>query len=434
MTTIPTRTIQGLYRHRLAIRRHAIRTASSWANAVEQGERVVHGIQGSSSLDKPVEKLQSLQSRPLIDPIALVGADLSDLMGNIKSLLGSGHGMLDQVAKYYFEAQGKHVRPLIVLLMSQATSIAPKRPRKDSSMDSHFALANLVDRALSPLSVLNDFNPDLPRKAAAPSSSDILPTQRRLAEITEMIHTASLLHDDVIDTSDARRGRPSGNAQFGNKMAILAGDFLLGRASVALARLRDAEVIELLATVIANLVEGEFMQLKNMVNSTSSGAAAFEYYSEKTYLKTASLISKSCRASALLGGATKEVADIAYTYGRNLGLAFQFVDDMLDFSQSTTALGKPSGADLSLGLATAPVLYAWEEYPELGPMIARKFSEKDDVIRARELVGLSRGLERTRNLASYHCDIAIDAIERLPESSARSALVDLTRQVLTREK
>ena len=95
------------------------------------------------------------------------------------------------------------------------------------------------------------------------SDSDILPSQQRLAEITELIHTASLLHDDVIDHSVARRGDPSANLEFGNKMAVLAGDFLLGRASVALARLRDAEVTELLATVIANLVEGEFMQLKN---------------------------------------------------------------------------------------------------------------------------------------------------------------------------
>ncbi|CRK27927.1 hypothetical protein BN1708_018314, partial [Verticillium longisporum] len=109
-------------------------------------------------------------------------------------------------------------------------------------------------------------------------------------------------------------------------MAVLAGDFLLGRASVALARLRDAEVIELLATVIANLVEGEFMQLKNTAQDERNPAwsqEAVDYYLRKTYLKTASLISKSCRASALLGNADAATVEAAYAYGKNLGLAFQ---------------------------------------------------------------------------------------------------------------
>src|SRR2546429_8340175 len=116
-----------------------------------------------------------------------------------------------------------------------------------------------------------------------------------------MIHAASLLHDDVIDASLTRRNNPSCVSVFGNKMAILAGDFLLARASVALARLRNPEVIELLATVIANLVEGEFMQLKNVQPSskgTTDIMTTFEYYMEKTYMKTASLIAKSCRAAS----------------------------------------------------------------------------------------------------------------------------------------
>jgi hexaprenyl-diphosphate synthase len=143
-----------------------------------------------------------------------------------------------------------------------------------------------------------------------------------------MIHAASLLHDDVIDASLTRRNNPSCVSVFGNKMSILGGDFLLGRASVALARLRNAEVIELLATVIANLVEGEFMQLKNIGKGDEAGGeqeSAIDYYLRKTYLKTASLISKSCRAAAILGGASPELTDSAYSFGRNLGLAFQVI-------------------------------------------------------------------------------------------------------------
>jgi len=181
------------------------------------------------------------------------------------------------------------------------------------------------DIPISPNNILNDKNPEHPiYDASAPKSGGITPSQRRLAEITEMIHAASLLHDDVIDASLTRRNNPSCVSVFGNKMSILGGDFLLGRASVALARLRNAEVIELLATVIANLVEGEFMQLKNIQNDGSDEKeSAIDYYLRKTYLKTASLISKSCRAAAVLGGATPELTDSAYSFGRNLGLAFQ---------------------------------------------------------------------------------------------------------------
>ncbi|KAK6703041.1 hypothetical protein SNK04_012931 [Fusarium graminearum] len=167
-------------------------------------------------------------------------------------------------------------------------------------------------------------------------------------------------------------------------MAVLAGDFLLGRASVALARLRNPEVVELLATVIANLVEGEFMQLKNTERDERNPKWSEEtvtYYLQKTYLKTASLISKSCRAAALLGNTDAVTVDAAYSYGRNLGLAFQLVDDLLDYTQSGSDLGKPAGADLELGLATAPLLFAWKQMPELGALVGRKFAQEGDVQR-----------------------------------------------------
>jgi hexaprenyl-diphosphate synthase len=169
-------------------------------------------------------------------------------------------------------------------------------------------------------------------------------------------------------------------------MAVLAGDFLLSRASVALARLRDAEVTELLATVIANLVEGEFMQLKNTASDEKNPVWTEEtisYYLQKTYLKTASLISKSCRAAAILGSSDAPTVEAAYSYGKNLGLAFQLVDDMLDYTVSGAELGKPAGADLQLGLATAPLLFAWKNNKELGSLVGRKFSEEGDVARVR---------------------------------------------------
>ncbi|KAJ1944756.1 coq1 putative hexaprenyl diphosphate synthase [Linderina macrospora] len=159
---------------------------------------------------------------------------------------------------------------------------------------------------------------------------------------------------------------------------------------------------------------------------------AFEYYLEKTYLKTGSLIAKSCRASAILSNATDDVVEAAYIYGRNLGIGFQLIDDLLDFTVSAKEFGKPVGADLELGLATAPVLYAWQEYPELGPLVSRKFSNEGDVPTAWELVHKSQGLERTKLLAKMYVDRAREALEVFPPSLAREALERVTQSVLTR--
>ncbi|KAK4051888.1 coq1 putative hexaprenyl diphosphate synthase [Microbotryomycetes sp. JL201] len=409
------------------------------------------------------------------DPLSLLRQEMNSLRHNVQALLGSGHPALDTIAKYYFQAEGKHVRPMIVLLMSQATNgLSPTwDERRQQAQEGEQADRQEIDEPLSPPQVLNDQNPNLldaaksflsdPLAALRPSSppqttaslartiseTHLLPSQRRLAEITEMIHVASLLHDDVIDMADSRRGRPSAPSLFGNKLSVLAGDFLLARASLALSRLGSNEVVELVASVLANLVEGEVMQMKGNVPATSSTAARgptteiFDHYMKKTYLKTASLIAKSTRATTILGGCGQrqgwvegeKIKDIAYAYGRNLGIAFQLVDDMLDFTASAAQLGKPGGgADLKLGLATAPALYAWEEFPELGEMIERKFAGEDDVEKARHLIARSSGAERTLALATEHSNMAREALEGLPDSEAKQALDDMARDMLTRKK
>lgn len=377
-----------------------------------------------------------------MDPFQTVAREMKFLTGNIRQLLGSGHPTLDTVAKYYTQSEGKYVRPMLVLLMSRATALTPRSP--SSRRDSVTGLARGgVDTPITEPAVLADENPDTPISsrsfdtAYTAADSDILPSQRRLAEITELIHTASLLHDDVIDHSIARRSAPSANIEFGNKMAVLAGDFLLGRASVALARLRDPEVTELLATVIANLVEGEFMQLKNTARDEKNPSwteDTVSYYLQKTYLKSASLISKSCRAAAILGGSSPDVVEAAYLYGKNLGLAFQLVDDMLDYTVSEAELGKPAGADLELGLATAPLLFAWKENESLGRLVGRKFSEEGDVQRAREIVSSSTGLAQTRALAQEYVDKAIEAVSGFPDSEAKAGLIEMCTKVMKRRK
>lgn len=247
-----------------------IRYKSSWSTAIETAARLV----------TPAAILK--------DPISLVSHEMSQLASNIGTLIGSGHPTLNRISAYYFESQGKKIRPLIVLLLSRALSEIPINQRDRIKIDSLdipeqpvyegtkglSALLKEQQEHISPLRILHGINPNVildpltkPHETLPEfdEKRGILPKQRRLAEIVEMIHTASLLHDDVIDNSDSRRNRASGNIAFSNKMSVLAGDFLLGRASVSISRLRNPEVIELLSTSIANLVEGEFMQLKNTI-------------------------------------------------------------------------------------------------------------------------------------------------------------------------
>ena len=157
---------------------------------------------------------------------------------------------------------------------------------------------------------------------------------KKLAEVTEMIHTASLFHDDVIDQAEIRRSIPSANLLFGNKVAILGGDFLLARASMALSRLGNLKAMELMASAIASLVEGEVMQMKASSNDTLS----FDYYFRKTHLKTASLIAKSLQATAELAECEAKYVKLAHQFGEYLGLAFQLVDDLLDYTGSSEEL------------------------------------------------------------------------------------------------
>ncbi|KAF8559910.1 terpenoid synthase [Imleria badia] len=428
-----------------------------------------------------------LSSSGKVDPHALLKAEISHVRSSLLNLLGSSNPTLSEIASYYFHHPSKQLRPLLVLLFSRATNgLGSQFPLKLWSAEHARLSPEQLNAPLSRPDVLNDFNPSMPDHTTSFNSPfdlrppptvtypspppslcvesavslpqlahTLLPSQLRLAQIVEMIHVASLLHDDVIDKSDLRRGAPSAPAAFGNKLAVLGGDFLLGRASAALSRLGDNEVVELISTVIANLVEGEILQMKGTGARSSVDSSAFGevdlsslhaqpshaevpdrwcIYLKKTYLKTASLMAKGARAAVVLGGCREgEVwKEVAYAYGRNVGIAFQLVDDILDFS-SSSALGKPgSGADLRLGLATGPVLYAAEEYPELEPLIARGFKHDGDVERALSLIHASSGVSRTRDLAQAYAEKAREVLAVLPASEAREALEALTEGVVRR--
>ncbi|KZV67643.1 terpenoid synthase [Peniophora sp. CONT] len=440
-------------------------------SALAAAHRHVPDASAHAHAPLPVPPLTAQPARP--DPYKLLKPELDIQRERLLNLLGSAHPTLTEIAKYYFLHPSKQVRPLLVLLFARATNgLGSGWEDKAWAAECEGARgrAEELDEPLSRADVLNDWNPSMPDTTASFATAfdlhlppplapqpvppprlsphvpalahALLPTQIRLAQIVEMIHVASLLHDDVIDGSSTRRGAPSAPAAFGNKFTILGGDFLLGRASASLSRLGETEVVELIASVIANLVEGEILQLNKVVAEsealagakTGGGADGWNIYLRKTYLKTASLMAKGARASVILGGgrAGELEKEVAYAYGRNIGIAFQLVDDILDYEAGEATLGKPGGADLQLGLATGPALYAWEEHPEMGPLIARKFGQEGDVELARDLVRRSSGVERTRALALAHADKALAALQHLPESDARSALEVLTERVVKR--
>jgi all-trans-nonaprenyl-diphosphate synthase len=243
-----------------------------------------------------------------------------------------------------------------------------------------------------------------------------------------MIHTASLVHDDVVDEASTRRGVDTVHSRFNHRVAVLAGDFLFAQASWHLANLDDLEVVKLLSRVIMDLADGEVRQGLFRYDTGQS----FETYLEKSYCKTASLIANSARAAGVLSGLPSSQLDALYRFGRQLGLAFQVVDDILDFTGSDQQLGKPAASDLASGYLTAPALYALEERPSLAGLIEREFSEAGDLAQALDLVRGSSAIQRSRTLAESFANEARDALTWLPPSDSRSALLELPEFVLSR--
>ncbi|MBW4515457.1 MAG: solanesyl diphosphate synthase [Timaviella obliquedivisa GSE-PSE-MK23-08B] len=311
-----------------------------------------------------------------------VEKDLHLLTDNLKQLVGARHPILYAAAEHLFGASGKRLRPAIVFLISRATM----------------------------------------------PNQEITAKHRRLAEITEMIHTASLVHDDVIDEAEMRRGIPTVHSSFTNRVAVLAGDFLFAQSSWYLANLDNLTVVKLLSEVIMDLAEGEIQQGLNGFDTSLT----LEAYLEKSYYKTASLIANSSKAAGVLSGLSAEENMHLYHYGRNIGLAFQIVDDILDFTASSEILGKPAGSDLQSGNLTAPVLFALEEKPFLEVLIEREFAQDDDLEQAIALVKDSQGIQRSRELAANHAQAAVGHLSGFPATESRQALLELADYVLSR--
>nr|YP_009397249.1 prenyl transferase [Thuretia quercifolia]ARW66435.1 prenyl transferase [Thuretia quercifolia] len=290
-----------------------------------------------------------------------INQEISQLNVNLQKMAQANHPILYAAAKHLFKTGGKRIRPSIIFIIAKVTT--------------------------------ND--------------NIIRPEHKRLAEITEIIHTASLMHDDVIDDCDTRRGLNTVHNVFNTKIAILAGDFLFAQSSWYLANLNNLEVVKVISKVITDFAEGEVRQgLTNFDTFIS-----IEDYIEKSFYKTATLIACSCKATAMLSKTPLNIQNDFYLYGKHLGLAFQIIDDILDITSKEDKLGKPSGSDLKNGNLTAPLIFALEEKPEILRFINQEFQNKDDIKKAINIIKKTKGIQKAKDLAEEHIQLAIHIIK-----------------------
>jgi octaprenyl-diphosphate synthase len=267
----------------------------------------------------------------------------------------------------------------------------------------------------------------------------------RLGAVVEMIHSATLIHDDVIDGADTRRGRPSANARWGNHMSVLAGDWLYMQSFEMALRERNFAVLDILIDLTQNMVEGELLQLTRLGQIDLNEAEA----TELAYRKTACLFSGCARLGAVLGKQSKEIEDGLADYGRNAGLAFQLVDDLLDFTASPEILGKPVLSDLKEGKVTLPLIFALQAQattPHAAPrtadgdgrrLVEKVLEERDfRTVRAEEIVKLVRetgALDRATKLAKEYVHRSKASLAVLPDTEYRRALLAVPDFILERE-
>ncbi|CAM8951914.1 unnamed protein product [Rhodiola kirilowii] len=343
-------------------------------------QTLLNGIGAEFPTPSSLLNLESDSIRPvsLTNMFESVADDLLTLNQNLKSIVGAENPVLMSAAEQIFGAGGKRMRPALVFLVSRATA----------------EIAGL---------------------------KELTTEHRRLAEIIEMIHTASLIHDDVLDESDLRRGKETVHQLYGTRVAVLAGDFMFAQSSWCLANLENIEVIKLVSQVIKDFASGEIKQASSLFDCDVN----LEEYLMKSYYKTASLIAASTKGAGIFSNVDSIISTQMYEYGKNLGLSFQIVDDILDFTQSSEQLGKPAGSDLAKGNLTAPVIFALEKEPRLRDIIESEFRDPGSLDKAISLVKSCGGIEKAQQLTNEKADLALRSLKCLPQSVFRTALEEM---------
>ncbi|TCS37601.1 polyprenyl synthetase family protein [Reinekea marinisedimentorum] len=249
-------------------------------------------------------------------------------------------------------------------------------------------------------------------------------THCELATVIEFLHTATLLHDDVVDTSDMRRGRQTANAKWGNAPSVLVGDFLYARSFELLVKIANLEVMNSLASTTRKIAEGEVLQLMNVKNPNTTEAQ----YMDVITGKTAILFEASAKTSGIISGCSAEQIEALAAYGLNLGLAFQLIDDVLDYSGDAEALGKNVGDDLAEGKPTLPLIHAMEHGSDDDAKLIRSCIRKgslDQLEAVQAILKNNESIEYVEALAQKHAQIAKDALQGFADNKYKEALLSL---------
>ncbi|MFB0981605.1 MAG: octaprenyl diphosphate synthase [Alteromonadaceae bacterium] len=307
---------------------------------------------------------------------ALTQNDMTAVNDLIYSQINSDVALINQLGVYIVNAGGKRMRPMLTVLAARAF---------DYKGDEHIAIAAII----------------------------------------EFIHTATLLHDDVVDESNMRRGRETANALFGNSASVLVGDFLYTRSFQMMTKLGNMKIMDILSDATNIVAEGEVLQLMNCNDPDTSE----ESYFEVIYCKTAKLFEAATRLAAVIAGQDKIIEKAMQEYGKYLGTAFQLVDDIMDYTADAKAMGKNIGDDLAEGKPTLPLLYAMQHGNEQQTKLIRDaikhcngMDHLDEILAAMKETG---SLVYTQKKAELEADKAIEALSVLPASEHKQALISL---------
>ncbi len=306
---------------------------------------------------------------------ALIGADMKAVDAVIRKRLYSEVVLVRQVAEYIISSGGKRMRPALVLLAAGAM--------RYKGQDHH-----------------------------------------EMAAVIEFIHTATLLHDDVVDESDMRRGRNTANAMFGNAASVLVGDFLYSRAFQMMVEVDDMRIMKVLSDATNVIAEGEVLQLMNCHDANVDEAR----YMQVIHYKTAKLFEAAAQLGAILGKASPDTEAALAAYGMHLGTAFQLVDDVLDYSGQEAETGKHIGDDLAEGKPTLPLIYVMQQgTPEQAACVRKAIEEggRNDFPAVLEAIRNSGALQYAQTRATEEAELAKRAIQDLDESSFKNALLQL---------
>ena len=304
----------------------------------------------------------------------------------IQRSLQSEVALVNQLSHYIINSGGKRLRPMLALLMARACGYKG---------DKHIDVASIV----------------------------------------EFIHTATLLHDDVVDESDMRRGKDTANNVWGNQAAVLVGDFLYSRSFEMMVDVNEMRVMQIMASTTNIIAEGEVLQLLNINDAETTE----ERYLEVIYSKTAKLFEAACQLGAVLAGLPEDQEKQAAEYGVHLGTAFQLIDDILDYSADSAEIGKNVGDDLAEGKPTLPLIFALAKSKGAGDsngveLIQKAITEGglDHIDEVMQIIQKTDALTYTNEVAKKETQLAIDSLNSLPDNDYKSALIELANYSLSR--